>query len=65
MGLCRNCKVRSKLKKTSGPLVTEEITTASDYCGKASSERRGNMSTVPKLVSNDHAGVVNCEGRMK
>ena len=33
--------------------------------GKASSESRGNMSTVPKLVSNDHTGVVNCEGRMK
>ena len=31
MGLCTNCKVRSKLKKKSGPLVTEEITTASDY----------------------------------
>ena len=30
VGLCRNCKVRNKLKKTSGPIVTEETTTASD-----------------------------------
>ena len=27
----RNCKARSKSKKMSGPLVTEEITAASDY----------------------------------
>ena len=27
----RNCKARSKSKEMSGPLVTEEITTASDY----------------------------------
>ena len=33
--------------------------------GKASSESRGNMSTVPKLVKDDHTGVLNCEGRMK
>ena len=27
----RNCRARSKSKKMSGPLGTEEITTASDY----------------------------------
>ena len=31
VGLCRNCKVRNKLKKTSGPIFTEETTTANDW----------------------------------
>ena len=45
-----NCKARrNKLKKTAGPLVTEEITTARNcekLLGKASPESRRSMSTI-------------------
>ena len=63
----RNCKARSKSKKMSGPLVTEEMTTASDYWVKRvpKAEDTCLKSAGWKLVKDDCTGVLRCEGRIK
>ena len=63
----RNCKARSKSKKMSGPLVTEEITAASDYWVKRVQKAEETCLKSPgwKLVKDDCTGVLRCEGRIK
>ena len=63
----RNCKARNKSKKMSGPLVTEEITTARDYWVKRVQKAEETCLKSPgwKLVKDDCAGVLSCEGRIK
>ena len=63
-----NCKARrSKFKKTSGPLVTEEITTARNYWVKRvqKADKACLQSPGWKLVEDEHTGVLKCEGRVK
>ena len=63
-----NCKARgNKLKRRSGPLVTEEITTATT-CWVRRVQRAGQASLQSpgwKLVQDEHTGVLKCEGRVK
>ena len=63
----RNCKARSKSKKMSGPLVTEEITAASDYWVKRVQKAEETRLKSPgwKLVKDNCTGVLRCEGRIK
>ena len=63
-----NCKARSnKLKRRSGPLVTEEITTARTYwVGRVQRAFQASLqSSGWKLVEDEHAGILKCEGRVK
>ena len=58
---------RNKLKRRSGPLVTEEITTARTYWVRR--VRRADQASLQspgwKLVEDEHTGVLKCEGRVK
>ena len=63
-----NCKARrNEFKKTSGPLVTDEITTARNYWVKR--VQKGGKACLQspgwKLVEDEHTGVLKCEGRVK
>ena len=53
--------------KTSGPLVTEEITTARNYWVKRVQKANKACLQSPgwKLVEDEHTGVLECEGRVK
>ena len=63
-----NCKARrNKLKRRSGPLVTEEITTERTYWvrGVQRAFQASLQSPGWKLVEDEHTGVLKCEGRVK
>ena len=63
-----NCKARrNKLKRKSGPLVTEEIITARTYWVKRAQRAVQASLQSPgwKLVEDKHTGVLKCEGRVK
>ena len=63
-----NCKARrNKLKKKSGPLVTEEIATARNYWVKRVQKADETCLQLPgwKLIKDEHTGVLKCEGRIK
>ena len=59
----RNCKARSKSKKMSGSLVTDEITTTSGYWVKQVQKAEETCLKSPewKLVKDDCTGVLKCE----
>ncbi|XP_068741919.1 uncharacterized protein [Montipora capricornis] len=63
-----NCRARrNKLNGRSGPLVTEEITTART-CWVRRVQRADQASLQSpgwKLVEDEHTGVLKCEGRVK
>lgn len=63
-----NCKARrSRLIRRSGPLVTEEITTARIYWVRRvqRADQAGLQSPGWKLVEDEDTGVLKCEGRDK
>ena len=63
-----NCKARrNKFKKASGPLVTEEITTARNHWVKRvqKADKACLQSPGWNLVKDEHTGVLKCEGRIK
>ena len=63
-----NCKARrKKFKKTSRPLVTEEIATASDKWVKRvqKADKPCLQTTGWNLIKDEHTGVLKCKGRIK
>ena len=63
-----NCKARrNKLKRRSGPLVTDEITTARTYWVRRvqRADQASLQSPGWKLVEDEDTGVLKCEGRVK
>ena len=63
-----NCKARrNKLKRRSGPSVTEEITTARTYWVRRvqRADQASLQSPGWKLLEHEHTGVLKCEGRVK
>lgn len=58
---------RNKFKKTLGPLVTEEITTARNYWVKRvqKADKACLQSPGWNLMKGEHRGVLKCEGRNK
>ena len=63
-----NCRARkNKLKKTSGPLVTEEINTARNCWVKRVQKADEVYLQYPgwRLIKDEHTGILKCEGRIK
>ena len=63
-----NCKARrNKLKRRSGPLVTDEITTGRTYWARRvqRADQASLQSPGWKLVEDEHTGVLKSEGRVK
>ena len=63
-----NCRARkNKLKKTSGPLVTEEINTARNCWVKRFQKADKVCPQSPgwRLIKDEHTGILKCEGRIK
>ena len=63
-----NCKARrNKLKRRSGPLVTEEITTGRTYWVRRvqRADQASLQSPGWKLVEDEDTGVLKCQGRVK
>ena len=63
-----NCRARkNKLKKTSGPLVTEEINTARNCWVKRVQKADEVYLQSPgwRLIKDEHTGILKCEGRIK